>query len=332
MITDYVGSTYVGEFNKFGLSLQIYVQADANFRLQPDDLLNLNVRSQNGSMVPLCSSLVTLAPIAGPSIVTLYNLYPSATVLGSPGRASARARRWPPWRRPPGRSFPTTWARQLDHDVLPGKDLRATFSMSGSPCRCSWSTWCSPGSTRAGCCRSPSSRRCRSRSSAPHRALTGRRGQQPLRADRPYAADRPVGQERHPDRRGGPRGTHEGPRRSSTPPRAAAKTRFRPILMTSFAFILGVLPLVFATGAGANSRRSLGLSVFSGMIASTCLAVVFVPAFFVVLQGSTSAGRGHPPPSRRRRPRRSPRCCEPDRPRRAPHRRARPSAGLCTGQ
>jgi hydrophobic/amphiphilic exporter-1 (mainly G- bacteria), HAE1 family len=64
----------------------------------------------------------------------------------------------------------------------------------------------------------------------------------------------------------------------------AARTRFRPILMTSFAFILGVLPLVLATGAGANARRSLGISVFSGMIASACLAVLFVSSFFVVLQ------------------------------------------------
>ena len=54
--------------------------------------------------------------------------------------------------------------------------------------------------------------------------------------------------------------------------------------MTSFAFILGVVPLVIATGAGANARISLGLAVFSGMIASTCLAVLFVPSFFVVLQ------------------------------------------------
>ena len=56
----------------------------------------------------------------------------------------------------------------------------------------------------------------------------------------------------------------------------ASRTRFRPILMTSFAFILGVLPLVLATGAGANARRSLGISVFTGMLASTLLAVVFV--------------------------------------------------------
>jgi HAE1 family hydrophobic/amphiphilic exporter-1 len=64
----------------------------------------------------------------------------------------------------------------------------------------------------------------------------------------------------------------------------ASRSRFRPILMTSFAFILGVLPLVLATGAGANARKSLGISVFSGMIASTCLAVLFVPSFFAFLQ------------------------------------------------
>jgi HAE1 family hydrophobic/amphiphilic exporter-1 len=63
-----------------------------------------------------------------------------------------------------------------------------------------------------------------------------------------------------------------------------ARLRFRPILMTSFAFILGVFPLVIATGAGAGARRSIGLPVFSGMIASTCLVVVFVPSFYVVMQ------------------------------------------------
>src|SRR5207344_3289048 len=66
---------------------------------------------------------------------------------------------------------------------------------------------------------------------------------------------------------------------------AAARARFRPILMTSFAFILGVVPLVLATGAGASARKSIGITVFSGMIASTCLAVLFVPTFFVVVQG-----------------------------------------------
>ena len=64
----------------------------------------------------------------------------------------------------------------------------------------------------------------------------------------------------------------------------AARARFRPILMTSFAFILGVAPLEFATGAGASARKSIGITEFSGMIASTCLAVLFVPSMFVVVQ------------------------------------------------
>ena len=64
----------------------------------------------------------------------------------------------------------------------------------------------------------------------------------------------------------------------------AARARFRPILMTSFAFIFGMLPLVLATGAGANARKSIGITAFSGMLASTCLAVLFVPTFFVVIQ------------------------------------------------
>ena len=64
----------------------------------------------------------------------------------------------------------------------------------------------------------------------------------------------------------------------------AARSRFRPIVMTSLAFILGVVPLVIATGAGANARRSLGMTVFSGMLASTLLAVLFVPSFFVLIQ------------------------------------------------
>ena len=64
----------------------------------------------------------------------------------------------------------------------------------------------------------------------------------------------------------------------------AARLRFRPILMTSFAFVLGVVPLVVASGAGASARKSIGIAVFSGMIASTCLAVLFVPSFFVFLR------------------------------------------------
>ncbi len=74
----------------------------------------------------------------------------------------------------------------------------------------------------------------------------------------------------------------------------AARLRFRPILMTSFAFILGVLPLVWATGAGAASRQALGTAVFGGMVTSTALAVFFVPVFYVAVQGLIELWAGPP--------------------------------------
>ncbi len=77
----------------------------------------------------------------------------------------------------------------------------------------------------------------------------------------------------------------------------AARLRFRPILMTSFAFILGIVPLVNAKGAGAASRQALGTAVFGGMIAATVLAVFFVPVFFVVIQRINEWKRG-PSPAR----------------------------------
>jgi HAE1 family hydrophobic/amphiphilic exporter-1 len=76
----------------------------------------------------------------------------------------------------------------------------------------------------------------------------------------------------------------------------AARMRFRPILMTSLAFILGVLPLVWATGAGAASRQALGTAVFGGMITATVLAVFFVPAFYVAIQKLIELRNGPPKP------------------------------------
>jgi HAE1 family hydrophobic/amphiphilic exporter-1 len=82
----------------------------------------------------------------------------------------------------------------------------------------------------------------------------------------------------------------------------AARARFRPIVMTSFAFILGVAPLVLASGAGASARVSIGITVFTGMIASTCLAVLFVPPFFVVVQRFEEWRKARKIPSPLRKP------------------------------
>src|SRR5215469_15018976 len=82
-LSGYVGSSYVDQFNKFGRTLQIYLQADSQYRLRPEDIANLTVRSQDGNIVPL-GTLVTITPTVGPSLISLYNLYPAATVIALP--------------------------------------------------------------------------------------------------------------------------------------------------------------------------------------------------------------------------------------------------------
>ena len=116
----------------------------------------------------------------------------------------------------------------------------------------------------------------------------------------PHNGRRPGGEERDPDRGVRQRAPDTG-RSVREAAIEAARERFRPILMTSFAFIFGVSPLMIATGAGAASRHSLGTGVFAGMLIATTVGIFFIPLFFAVIRGSASAGVGSRP--RRCRPR-----------------------------
>ncbi len=283
MLTDFVGSSYVNQFNKFGLSLQVYVQADSRFRLNPDDLLSLNVRSQDGQMVPL-GAVARLGQAVGPPLITLYNLYPSATIVGGPARGYSSGEAMAAMERiardvlPPDVAF--QWTAMSYQERVTGNTLVYVFALSlllvylclaGQ-----YESWILPLSVL----------------SAVPLALVG-----------PVVALSALGAANNLYVQIGLMllialsakngilivevAREERLIRGRSIVEAAveaSRMRLRPILMTSFAFILGVLPLVLATGAGANARRSLGISVFSGMIASTCLAVLFVPSFFVVLQ------------------------------------------------
>src|SRR3954451_2807549 len=84
-IQTFMGSSYVVQFNKFGRAFQAYVQADAQFRLRPEDIASLTVRNQQGGTVPLVT-LASIVPTTGPPLISLYNLYPAATIIGSPAQ------------------------------------------------------------------------------------------------------------------------------------------------------------------------------------------------------------------------------------------------------
>ncbi len=278
----YLGSSYVNQFTQFGRTFQVVVQADAQFRLRTEDLKNLSVRNNAGSMIPL-STLVDIKPMSGPSLVSLYNLYPSATVITLPARGHSSGETMGLMEQVAAQSLPpnTTmeWTGLSYQEKLVGNQMYFVFAMAlllvylvlaGQ-----YESWYRPMAVIL----------------AVPISLVGPVGTLLLLGidNNLYtqigivllialsAKNAILIVEFGRELREGGKGLLESAVE-------AARARFRPILMTSFAFILGVLPLVLATGAGANARASIGITVFTGMLASTCLAVLFVPSFFVVLQ------------------------------------------------
>ncbi|WIM10832.1 multidrug efflux RND transporter permease subunit [Enhydrobacter sp.] len=282
-LSAYLGSTYVNRFNKFGLSLQVYVQADSQFRTRPEDLLKLNVRSTDGKMVPI-GALARIRPAQGAPIITLYNLYPSASVVGSaaPGFSSGEAMdlmgEIAGHTLPPGMAYEWTAMSYQEHIV--GNQLLYVFGLAillvylclaGQ-----YESWIAPLSVILAVPLALIGPAVALAAVGAANNLYTQIGLMLLIALSAKNAILIVEVARELR-------LLEG-RPILEAALEAARIRLRPILMTSFAFILGVVPLVTATGAGAAARVSLGLCVFSGMIASTFLAVLFVPSFFVILQ------------------------------------------------
>jgi hydrophobic/amphiphilic exporter-1 (mainly G- bacteria), HAE1 family len=282
-LSSFLGASYVNQFNKFGRTFQVYTQADSKSRLTLRDVENMMVRNQNGDMIPL-GTVATITPSVGPSLISLYNLYPSATVIGLPaqgyssGQAVALMEQIAAKTLPSGTSY--EWTAMSYEEKAVGSQIYYAFGLAlllvylvlaGQ-----YESWYAPISVILAV---PLSLL------GPMLVLTGLRIENNLYTQigiillialsaKNAILIVEVALEQH---------LRDGePLIESAV--AAARARFRPILMTSFAFILGVVPLVLASGAGASARKSIGITVFSGMIASTCLAVLFVPAFFVVVQ------------------------------------------------
>jgi HAE1 family hydrophobic/amphiphilic exporter-1 len=282
----YLGSSYVDQFNKFGRVFQVYVQADSRFRLRPQDIEQLPVRNKQGAIIPI-GTMLRITPTVGPSLLSLYNFYPSSTVMGLPapgfssGQAMVLMEQIADRALPPGMGF--EWTAMSYQENLVGNQMYYIFALSmllvylvlaGQ-----YESWFMPVSVLLAVPLSLV---------GPVAALKGLSGSGldnnlytqiglvlliALSAKNAILIVEVARERRIFDGKPIIDAAVE-----------AARTRFRPILMTSFAFILGVLPLVFATGAGASSRKSIGIAVASGMLASTCLAVLFVPSFFVVVR------------------------------------------------
>src|SRR5581483_7866044 len=278
-----LGSVYVNDFNRFGRTYPVRVQAQPDFRITPDDINRLEVRNPTGSMVPL-STLADVRKSLGPQLVNRYNLYPSAAITGeaargySSGQALSLMEQMAAAKLPQEMGYEWTGISYQEKKV--GGEGVLVFGLAVLlvylVLAAQYESWTNPGAVVL----------------VVPLALLGTVIAIALRGmdNNVYTQIGVVLLVALATKNAiliveFARAEHAAGKSVEDAAVAAARLRFRPILMTSFAFILGVFPLVIARGAGAVSRRALGTAVFGGMITSTFLAVLFVPVFFVVLQG-----------------------------------------------
>ena len=278
----YLGSLYINDFNKFGRTYEVIAQADQDYRSVPDDILKLKIRNAAGDMVPL-GAMVRLSDATGPESAMRYNAYRSADLNGgaapgySTGQAQGAITRILKETLPKGIYF--EWTELTYQQILAGNTalivfpicvllvylvLAAKYESLFLPlavvlivplCLLSaiCGVWISQGDdnifTQIGLF-----------------VLAGLACKNAIlivEFARELEADG---------------------RKTLAAAIEAARLRLRPILMTSFAFIMGVLPLVFSEGAGAEMRRAMGVSVFSGMLGVTLFGLFLTPVFYVVLR------------------------------------------------
>ena len=290
----YLGSSFVNLFNKFNQVFQVYIQADNAFRLEAEDLRNLYVRNQNGQMVPL-NALIEIRRTQGTELLTRYNLYPAASIFGAaaPGYSSGQAlttmERLAAETLPEGMAYDWTSTSYQEKQV--GYQAYLIYALSIAlvymVLAALYESWTSPAAVVLVVPMALVGVLLAQMSRGHDNNLYTQVGLVLMIALASKNAILIVEFARDLHQREG----------LSIPEAAieATRRRFRPIVMTSFAFILGVAPLVVATGAGAASQQAIGTVVFGGMLASTLLAIPFVPVFYVLLESTSERlrrGRG----------------------------------------
>ncbi len=288
----YLGSQYVNDFNKFGRTYQVIAQADAPYRAGAENITQLKVRNGRGEMVPL-GSVLTMKQSYGPDQVTHYNGYPAADISGSaaPGVSAGAAvqtmEQLANATLPNGVGF--EWTELTYQQKLAGNTAVLVFPLCillvFLVLAAQYESWSLPLVIVL---------------IVPMCLVSAIGGVWLTRGDNNVFtqigllvlvglacknAILIVEFARDLERQGHDR---------FSAALEAARIRLRPILMTSFAFIMGVVPLIIASGAGAEMRRVMGIAVFSGMLGVTFLGLLFTPLFYVLVRGLATRGEQRP--------------------------------------
>ncbi|HSR62638.1 MAG TPA: multidrug efflux RND transporter permease subunit [Gammaproteobacteria bacterium] len=284
----FLGSQYVNDFNLFGKTYQVIAQADAPYRFDPTDIMRLRARNTNGDMVPL-GSIVKVQQVQGPDRIVRYNLYPSAELQGnaapgiSTGEAISEMEKLADANLPAGIGY--EWTEIALQEKMGGNVGIFVFPLSVLfvflLLTAQYESWSLPVTIIL---------------IVPLVILFALIGVDFRGMDNNIltqigfivliglAAKNSILVVEFARQK-----EHEGFNHVEAAIEAA-KIRLRPILMTAFAFILGVVPLMLATGAAAEMRQVLGTTVFSGMLGVTLLGLFLTPVFYVVVRGIVTRG------------------------------------------
>jgi len=285
-----LGSFYVNDFNLFGRTYQVFLQADAPFRMEPDDINTLHVRNSFGEMVPV-QSLVTVRPILGPDSTRRFNLFRAASVnvtpAGSTGDGIAALRQLEAEALPSG--FAIEWSGTTFQEVQAGGEAAIVLALAlvfvFLFLVAQYESWSVPLSVILSV------------------VIAGTGG---------LALTWLVGLDNNIYTQIGlvmliglasknailivefAKQLREEGKPIQEAAASAARVRYRAVLMTAFSFILGIMPLVLASGAGAASQVSLGIVVLGGMMAATFLGIFVIPPLYVFVQTIRERVRGAP--------------------------------------
>ena len=281
----YLGSAYVNDFTRFGRNWQVYAQADSQFRTRVEDIKKLKVRNAAGQMVPL-GTLTEVRNVSGPSVVSHYNMYPSAAINGSllPGTSTGQAialMEQVAWKEMPS-SMGFEWTELTLEEIMAGNTGIFVFVLGTVfvflVLAAQYESWSLPLAIIL---------------IVPMCLFAALVGLWIVGSDNNIftqiglvvliglAAKNAILIVEFAKQR-----EEEGQERTSAIVEAC-RLRLRPILMTSFAFILGVVPLLISQGAGAEMRFALGITVFSGMLGVTLFGIFFTPVFYSVIRWIT---------------------------------------------